>query len=298
MDAESEATNRPPSRWPGVVLSLLVPGFGLFRGGHFRRGVAWILGLQVVGVICALLSALEVVPMVVALIGLVLGLIVVLWMLRESFCPGRMTPKLWALFVFLLLLFAFLPVPGSFIARQFKIPTGDMEPTLLGARDGNTPDHVVVDRLSYRFTAPKRGDLVVFETSSIAEIPRYPNTGEIYYIKRIVGLPGERIEIKDGAVFADGVQLGQNDGIPPIQYTNYNSIAPTVRKQDGVYIIGNSEYFVLGDNSPNSADSRLWGYVPESAVIGKVTKIYFPFTRMGVPRFESTGREQAEALKP
>ena len=113
----------------------------------------------------------------------------------------------------------------------------------MGERDGNTPDHVVVDRLSYLFAPPKRGDLIVFETSRIAGIPRYPNAGEMYYIKRLVGLPGERIEIKDGVVFADGLQLGSSDGIPPIRYTNYNITGSTVKK-DRVYVIGDSEYFV------------------------------------------------------
>lgn len=290
MEDESKAIDHTQSRWPGLVFSLLVPGFGLLRGRQFRRGFAWILGLQILGVIIALLLALEFIPITVAIIGMFLGLLAVLWMLRKSFCPGRMTPRLWALFIALLLVFAFLPVPGSFIAKPFKLSTGAMEPTLMGARDGNTPDHVVVDKLSYLFAPPKRGDLIVFETSRIAEIPRYPNAGEVYYVKRLVGLPGERIEIKDGAVFADGVRLGSSDGIPPIQYTNYNSTASTAKK-DGVYVIGDSEYFVLGDNSPNSADSRLWGGVPESAVIGKVTKIYFPFVRMGTARFELRHRE-------
>lgn len=293
MDAELKTSDRPQARWPGVVFSLLVSGFGLFRGGQIRRGIAWILGLQICGVVCALLLALEAVPIIVALVGVVLWLIAVLWMLRDSFRPGRMTPRLWVLFIILLILSAVVPVPGSFIARNFKIPTGAMEPTLMGARDGNTPDHIIVDRLSYLFADPKRGDLVVFETSNIPEIHRYlkPNGGEVYYIKRLIGLPGERIEIKDGSVYADGEPLGKSDGIPSIQYTDFNSTAPTVRKKNGVYVVGDSVYFVLGDNSTNSADSRIWGYVPESAIIGKVTKIYFPFSRMGTPRFEPASRE-------
>ena len=282
----------------GVSFQSSCPGFALFRCRKFRRGVAWIIGLQIVGVVIAFLSALEFIPITVALIAVLAGLIAVLWMLRESFCPGKMTPKLWALFFALLLLFALLPAPGSFIARHFKVSTGAMEPTLMGAGGGNTPDHLVVDRVSYLFSKPKRGDLVVFETSGISEISRYPDSGENYYIKRIVGLPGEQIEIRDGSVFADGMRLGERDGIPPIQYTNYNSTPPTVKKRNGIYFVGDSEYFVLGDNSPNSFDSRFWGYVPESAVIGKVTKIYFPFARMGIPRFEPSGREQAGDGKP
>lgn len=298
MDAESETSVKPQSRWPGLVFSLLVPGFGLFRGRKFRRGVAWIIGLQIVGVIIAFLCVLEFIPIAVALIAVVAGLIAVLWMLRESFCPGKMTPKLWALFFALLLLFALLPAPGSFITRHFKVSTGAMEPTLMGAGGGNTPDHVLVDRVSYLFSRPKRGDLVVFETSGISEISRHPDSGGNYYIKRIVGLPGEQIEIRDGSVFADGMRLGERDGIPSIQYTNNKRTFSTVKKRNGIYFVGDSEYFVLGDNSPNSFDSRFWEYVPDSAVIGKVTKIYFPFARLGAPRFEPSGREQVGDGKP
>lgn len=282
MTPDSETSEKTQSRWPGLVLSLLVPGFGLLRGRQFRRGMAWILALELGGVIIVFLLALEFIPIAIALSASAIWLFAFLWMLRASFCRGRMTPRLWALFFSLLILFTFMPVPVT----EFKISTGAMEPTLRGAGDGNTPDHVVVDRFSYLFSKPKRGDLVVFETSSIDGISHYLDAGEIYFVKRLIGLPGEKIEIKDGSVFADGRRLGESDGIPPIEYTNYN------RKKDDVYIISDSEYFVLGDNSPKSADSRLWGYVPESAIIGKVTKIYFPFARMGTPRFKPTDREQ------
>lgn len=300
MDTEPAPADTPQRRWPGVVFSLFVPGFGLFRGGQVRRGIAWMLGGQIIGIACGLLLALEAVPTIVALIGLAFALIAGLWMLRDSFCPGRMTPRLWKLFIILFSLFVLLPTPGSLIARSFKIPTGAMEPTLMGARDGNTPDHFIVDCFSYLFSNPKRGDLVVFKTSGIPGIRRLQsqNIGEGYYVKRLIGLPGEQIEISDGAVYADGEPLGESDGIPPIQYTDYDSTAPTVSKANGVYAVGDSEYFVLGDNSPNSNDSRSWGYVPESAIIGKVTRIWFPFSRMGTPRFEPTNREQDEALKP
>lgn len=294
MNSNSETSEKAQSRWPGLVLSLLVPGFGLFRGRQFRRGIAWILGLELGGVIIVFLLAFEFIPIAIALSASVIWLLAFLWMLRASFCRGRMTPRLWAFFFSLLILFAFMPAP----ATHFKVSTGAMEPTLRGAGDGYTPDHVIVDRFSYLFSKPKRGDLIVFETSSIEELRRYPNASEIYFINRLIGLPGEQIEIKDGSVFADGRRLGESDGIPPVEYTSNNSTWPTVSKKDGVYFISDSEYFVLGDNSPKSFDSRIWGYVPESAIIGKVTKIYFPFTRMGKPRFEPPGREQDEALKP
>ncbi len=225
--------------------------------------------------------AFEPIPLTIALIPYVAPLIASLWMLCDSFRPGRMSLRLWFLFAGLLIALILLPSPYSLIVKSFRVPTGAMEPTLLGARDGNTPDHVVVDRISYRFKKPERGDLIVFRTSPISAIPTHANGGETYYIKRLVGLPGERVEIREGAIYANGRKLGTEDGIPSIAYVSYPLQSFPGTKDGDAYLVGQGEYFVLGDNSANSADSRLWGCVPESALFGKVTKIYYPFSRIG-----------------
>jgi signal peptidase I len=158
-----------------------------------------------------------------------------------------------------------------------KVPTAAMEPTLQGVSRG-TPDHVIVDRVSYRFSAPRRGDLAVFTTAGIAGIPE-----RSIFVKRVVGLPGEKIEIRDGHVFANGRQLNERDGIPPVSYT-----APSVKTQSvisgGSYVVPEDAYFMLGDNSRNSFDSRYWGFVPGANIYGRVSRIYYPFSRVGVPR--------------
>lgn len=146
----------------------------------------------------------------------------------------------------------------------------------------------MVDRLTYRFSTPKRGDLMVFGTSKIPRIrTREGNSAsEIYFVKRVVGLPGEKIQIKDGIIYANGVALDAAQGIPPIHYVSRPDPNAAFIDLGETYTVGPDEYFVLGDNSDNSYDSRFWGNVPASSIHGKVSKIYYPFDRMGRPHYE------------
>ena len=181
---------------------------------------------------------------------------------------------LFAAFCMVIMLF---PDPLDWLSRTFVVRSGAMEPTFKGGPDGPC-DYLAIDRLSHRFTGLKRGDIIVF--SGIG-IPVFDD--ESYYVMRLAGLPGERIEIKDHAVYADGRRLTEADGIPPFAYLPAppHHPAQTAQKEDDVYIVNPGEYFMLGDNSANSFDSRYWGGLPASSVAGKVSKIYYPFSRMG-----------------
>lgn len=273
--------DRNCARWPGVVFSLLVPGFGLVRAGKFGRAFGWFASLYLGALLFAVVFASEKIPLVGGLAALFLLMAAIIWMLIDSFRPGRMTTRRWISFTLVFIASVLLPPPGSLASKNFKMPSSSMEPTLLGAREGSTPDHVVVDRLAYRFSKPRRGDLIVFGTSMIQGIPDYGNVGETYFVKRLVGLPGETIELHDGAVYADGKLLTEADGVPPIRYE------PRLGSTSGsaTFKVGDEEYFTLGDNTANSWDSRHWGNVPVSALIGKITKIYYPFSRIGVPSY-------------
>lgn len=159
-----------------------------------------------------------------------------------------------------------------------------MAPTLKGSMEEDTGDHVIVDRLAYQFSKPKRGDLIVFRTSLIPNIQGrefVASKRDIYYTMRLVGLPGEYLKIEEGKLYADGQQLGSKDGIPPVYYTIPPSSPFNSRQGNSAYIVGQNEYFVLGDNSERAADSRYWGNVPAEALFGKVTGIYYPFSRFG-----------------
>lgn len=277
------------SSWPGVLASFFVPGFGLLRAGMARRGVMWFLGIQLCTVLAVFSLVIEVIPIQFAFVVLAVAVVVQFWMWRDSFRPGRMTWRLWVGFFVVLAAMILLPMPAHLVGRGFKIPTSSMQPTLMGINEREGSDLVIVNRLSYLFSKPKRGDLLVFSTSSIRAISNTYREGleEIYYIKRVIGLPGERIEIKKGSIFADGLKLGVKDGVPPIKYVSWPK-SPSSAKRDGeFFIVGEDEFFVLGDNTENSFDSRSWGGVPASNVYGKVTKIYYPLSRIGKPHFPS-----------
>ena len=259
-------TARPLTRsWLGVLLSLLVPGFGLIRAGRTARGISWFLGIQIVGVLVTLCLIWRALPSWAVLVAIISGVAIQIVMLVDSYRPGRLNATRLLGFALVLAALIFLPLPAHFIAQSYKITTAAMEPTLQG-----TPDHVIVDRLSYRFSAPRRGDLAVFATTGLGAIPE-----DTVFVKRVVGLPGEKIEIRDGHIFADGRQLNEEDGIPPISY---------VAARGERHVVSDGAYFVLGDNSPNSFDSRYWGSVPRANIFGRVSRVYYPFSRAGVPR--------------
>jgi signal peptidase I len=134
------------------------------------------------------------------------------------------------------------------LTGRFQVRGSSMEPTL---HDGQ---YLVVSKLAYWFRPPERGDIVVF---------RPPNGLSDDYIKRIVGLPGEQIEIRDEAVWMDGVLLDESYLVNPGSYS-------------GEWSLGDGEYFVLGDNRSNSSDSHSWGVLPQENVVGKAWLCYWP----------------------
>ncbi|QTN33224.1 signal peptidase I [Akkermansiaceae bacterium] len=269
-------------RWPGLVLGFFVPGFGLFRAGLPLRAVVWLFGLILLNFMVAVSLAWAAVPVWFAVLGVVIMVCAHVWMLCDGFRPGSMGWRLWLLFIGLFAVLLVIPSPVAAVAGSFRVSTGAMEPTLRGSDSSTGADHVVVDCLSYRFAPPERGDLLVFSTADISGLHQFTGSAPgTVYIKRLVGMPGETIRIEDGKVFADGQPLMEADGIPPFVYRNPMGALPVAMKDGVDLVIGADEYFVLGDNTSNSLDSRYWGGVPKSSVLGKVTMIYHPFSRAG-----------------
>jgi signal peptidase I len=136
----------------------------------------------------------------------------------------------------------------------------------------NFEDHeyLIIDELSYRFREPQRGDIVVF---------KYPNDPSQYFIKRIIGLPGETIEIKDSRVrvYKDKGSVGYF-----LNESQYLSDVETYANKN--FQIGDDEYFVLGDNRPNSMDSRMFGPVHKKMIVGRVWLRGWPVTKFRVFR--------------
>jgi signal peptidase I len=285
-------------RWPGALMSLLVPGFGLIRAGNIKAGISWLLGIYLAGMATMAMVVADFMPIWGAVVVAALALQVT--MICKGYKPGRMSRRLWFWFIAMLLVLIFVPSPAFLIATAMRIPTGSMQPTLMGRSPENPiSDQILVSRLSYRFSEPKRGDIIVFSTGSVPNIAKLTGqqpSEEHLFVKRVVGLPGETIEIIDGSIYADGRKLGQEDGIPPIRYIRATPVSGMSRvsiARDGeAYVVGKNEYFVLGDRSENSLDSRYWGPLPEEAILGEATKISYPFSRIGRPVYPGSRKER------
>jgi signal peptidase I len=190
-------------------------------------------------------------------------------------------------FNFVVLIFA-----TSTIAQPFVIPSGSMESTLM------TGDHVIVDKLAYSpadawssrllpYEPVQRGDIVVF---------RYPVDERQNYIKRVIGIPGDRIRIQDGTVWRNGFSLEEKYvqhvfAFAPDQYRdNFPEGTPNARDmnwraeqmlessvRNGELLVPSGNYFVMGDNRDNSLDSRYWGFVPAQNIVGKPVLVWWSY---------------------
>ncbi len=142
---------------------------------------------------------------------------------------------------------------NQFVIVNARVPSGSMENTIM------TNDRIMGLRLSYLFSGPERGDIVVFQ---------YPDDEKIDYVKRIIGLPGETVEIRAGKVYIDGAAQPLDDSF--IKEEAYGDYGP--------YTVPEDSYFMLGDNRNNSRDSRFWQnkYVKKNKILGKVYFRYYP----------------------
>jgi len=152
----------------------------------------------------------------------------------------------------------------TYIIGPYKIPTGSMRPTLMEG------DRIFVDKITYRFREPKRGEIVVF---------KYPLDLKKDFVKRLVAFGGENVEIKDGNVYVNGKHLEDSAPIQGLYYYNRNDW--DYGKEGQSFKVEDGTFFVLGDNSAHSSDSRNWGFVPKKDMIGRAVIIWWPPKRVG-----------------
>jgi signal peptidase I len=191
----------------------------------------------------------------------------------------------------------------TFIFQNFEIPSASMEKTLL------IGDHVLVDRISLappaawapfvRYREPRRGDIIVF-------LKPHPEIPDLYLVKRCIGLPGDRIHLRDGIVYLNGVaqnepyaQMPRDDGDPEDAYTPYRDDFPAdlqgIEQQasdnhasywavdlpnhivDGDLVVPPGTVFAMGDNRTKSLDGRFWGFVPRENIVGRPMFVYWSF---------------------
>jgi signal peptidase I len=154
----------------------------------------------------------------------------------------------WSETIKLILLAVFVVVPFRlYIAQPFIVDGASMDPTF------QTGQYLIVDEVTYHFNTPERGSVLIF---------KYPLNPKKYFIKRVIGLPGETVTLTEGVVTIinsenpDGLILDE----PYVKLT---------KADNATYTLGPNEYFVMGDNRIGSADSRIWGPVPEKNIIGR-----------------------------
>jgi len=160
--------------------------------------------------------------------------------------------------IIIVLILAFLI--RNFLFQPFVVEGQSMEPNLIN------DEYLLVNRLSYRIDSPKRGDVIVFQA---------PNNPKYDYIKRIIGLPGEEVEIKNNNIYINNQPLSEN-------YINTENNFAQPKKNSNVKInLKQDEYFVLGDNRDHSSDSRDWGILPKNNIIGKAWLSLYPWNIFG-----------------
>jgi len=265
---ELRNSNKDP--WLAMFLSHIFWVLGQFYIGKWLIGILAIIIILIFSFIFPLLL-----PVIYACISY----------LAYTLSPvHRETSKKTALIISLLLVISSLFSTGlafsikTYVAEARWIPSGAMEPTLHGTPNQWEADRVIVDKLIYHFQAPQRGDIVVF-------LPTEELIKEHYnaaFIKRIIGLPGEKVELKNGKVYVNNQVLVEDKYISSEQHTEIDVCTsgnqpPYLSK---AITIPQDSYLMLGDNRVASYDSRCWGVVPHNLILGKVSKIFYPLHRI------------------
>jgi signal peptidase I len=163
------------------------------------------------------------------------------------------------------LILALLPGLLRFMVETRYIPSGSMLPTL------QINDRLIIDKITYRSSDPQRGDIVVFNPTAQLEKENYKDA----FINRVIGIPGDRVEVKSGKVYINGKVLPEKYLNEPPQY----QWSSTELTPDGIVPPGH--YLVLGDNRNNSYDSHYWGFVPKDKIVGKAAIRFWPTNRAG-----------------
>jgi signal peptidase I len=142
-------------------------------------------------------------------------------------------------------------------------------------------NYLIVNEISYRFEEPKRGEVIVLKApASALDVQKLPSTKTIYYIKRIIGLPGETVEINGDQVKIYNKENPKGEILnEPYVNIDKNVSSPFSDLKEKI-TLKDGEYFVMGDNRHNSSDSRIWGILPRGNIIGKTFVRLFPFNEI------------------
>lgn len=279
---------KPKEPLLALLLAFVFPGLGQMYSGRIKRGFA-IIGIYLGTSLAVLPMALYVINpqtrftivlvalfAILALFGVAFGIFVLIDAYRcakafnrENHLERKIAWGKRILFIFGIVIVLCIPSYDeplkayikNNIVQAFRFPSGSMEPTI------QKGDRLLADKSIYKKSKPQRLDLIVF---------KYPQDPQRDFAKRLIAFGGETVEIREGHIYING-QLVTDQKIKDKYYYNrgeYGEAGKPVSVPEG-------HYYVLGDNSTSSHDSRYWGFVPEENLIGKIYKIYWPMNRSG-----------------
>jgi signal peptidase I len=254
--------------WVAGVLTGLAPGLGQVYCGQWQKGLIYhllLLGIAVAGGLSILWIPFPPFNVIVPSAMLMMWL---LYILVDAIRTGKklrddyqLKPyNKWYIYVGVIVLVSFgEPALPRLLMKAYAVPSGGMIPTLLRG------DQVLIDKILYRFADPRRKDVITF---------LYPEDESKTFVKRIIGLPGDNVTIRNKVVSVNGVEIKDED------YTQYDDPAVidghiSHRDNFGPISVPTKAYFVLGDNRDYSLDSRFWGFVEREKILGKVATIYW-----------------------
>jgi len=273
----SERIGKDRLPWLAGLLSFVQPGLGHLYSGNLKRAVVFYVTIELAFALAVIMGIVVPAPRFGLLAGLLFLVAIRIQVIVDSARTARSAAKPYPLrrfnrvVVYLAVLVGWgLLQPAATVVPKvcgyYRVPTVGMQPTILGG------DRVLVNKLTYRFRKPQRGDLAVF---------RVPNVRHVIQVKRIIGLPGERIEISEDKVLINGRPFEDDPGfwgersadLPP----NMTDVSVTVPP---------SAVFLLGDDRYDSADSRYFGCVPIEDLVGVVQTIVWSKAEAGDVRWE------------
>ncbi len=268
QEDERVSRTKPRRPWLAFVATLVAAPVGHIYAGAPLRGLVAVAIAGAVGLVVLLLSVhVEGAAALLSLMGLLV--VAYLGVPVDAYVVARRSGRTyhlkaynrWFVYVGLVVTLSLVsgPARNGFrrMVQAYKIPSGAMVPTL------QIGDHVLTDKTAYHGHPPKRFDVVVFE---------FPKDPEKMFVKRVIGLPGDTIEIMNGKVWINGSELSE-------PYAYHSEGEGGSRGSPGEYMgpkqIPEGSYFMMGDNRDQSYDSRFWGPVSGSKIWGRVRIIYF-----------------------
>jgi signal peptidase I len=260
--------NKRRRPWLAALLTIFETGLGHIYSGSFQRGLILFCIGQFLFLIFAA-SLIVIVPNAFYMIfATMVGVAFTVYCVADAAFIAKRNKEnyklakynRWFVYVgYIIIAALFVQASTSFIVvpylfQAYKMPTGSMEPTLL------IGDHILINKHIYKADEPKRGEIIVF---------RYPRNPEAHYIKRLIGEPGDTLEIVSRTLYINGKPIKENYA----QYVDPGSI----NYHFGPCHVPPYQYFVMGDNRDSSQDSRHWGFVPRKNLLGKPLVIYWSF---------------------